>query len=1554
MRKVKSLGHSPYNPGDTIRDRKTGIDYVVQSIAGAAIGAGLTIYALHLYTGKVAEFKLDTLDAEDLIMKRRSPKPQRADDVINRNLEREKFIAQGDQQFLTKLNSQEGQIYRDLLQLGDDVDPVKFKKALVDLADVLAGANREVRQGEIFSILRDVAPDGIYDLEYLELLAENISSQARFSMASRLIPSKSVGFFSKNQLSNFLFSKEGVAARSDYSILKKYSIGLSSPNVHDLRGRNAGFVNTYIRTEEDLRNLAEKSIRNLGGTYGEITHEVISKEAAVSFARMKRGQHDGMLRMILESNPDDIVGDYNTIFARTSTSRAAPWLWKARGSRHSSRFKKWRPDLNIKAVLDNPDLMADRVLLENGEEGFNVLSISQEAFTKNVAKANSQKLADGIAKDFGPNIYTTPKVLRNLNQKITEGMELGEEDLSILRETHTRIKGSIRPDDILEIQNRHLGNLVTRGEDILKLTLNGDPLDFVPHQPLERWNALSNVESPLERLHRFFGNEPQAADTRRMYTVYGKEGMFGSLDEAVEAHFSKGEESLSLGHIRYVDVPHGATLSNLQVRQMGRPLTTPQFASMKLNASLKGKSAVESISNMIASDQLGLERLTASRQSINAHLQHLNTSLSSDKLAIMHLHSAGESRFAIIGTELNRAVEDQIALGMKLKERGGGLLDIETGSLTTAGGTQKTIRELALGGSNGDMFFRSASTIEEEAALLKETAQHIGRFEVIGTHSNYDFRVLTQRAHQLGTQMGDEELIRAGRTFEEFSQSKLFNTEVLFQLAGHPLGKTSQEHLMTHYGIRGGKQIHGAKEDIEDLWKLINKVDLDGVNYQIFRGEELAKKNLMYFTPPGGTTDPGSLRKLVGLRNKFVDGEHQVEAIFQRLGFSSEGKLIEGGLVSTVHKNVFTLGAELNIKSVLVDETNIKEIHAVYQEVIEDLAGRKTRNLNPLSRKVPLVPTEGGAYAQLQLKGDRLARELLPDIRDTIGEHYNLLDNIKAQADPNRLERVVNEALTSKRIETPDLRNYVKQTLIQAIEDPNAEKILTSSSYSKVLDSPFGKELAKIAQEDPSSGFMALFWAETMHDAADSPDILRKMITPSRNPSFQLMQSSRAFNDLDQMGADVVLRAGFKGHESREEARRWLADVGYNEEEIRNIRSLSHRFNVARNTREGTGNWYTALSELQYEAEGSEFHPLVEAANRILSHEKTKTIVTDKILEKQATFIQHSEYGTAMERTEFSNKLIEQLKLNLNSSANVSEGWQNFMRTMHSGTPEDAEKLSEFLRDIYPEWTDTDKHLAGLSEEQVAEISKRARTIWENIDEHGTGSSLSDILTLAMGEHSKVYESGERGRTLLRAYGSSIHENTASADTIKAVHARVVEAQGVASRVASQGKTEVQILAEAVNTAGAGAIPTGLVERTHEAVLKTAGKRMAGEAMSSVGAPLLVVGGLIGMLAAFSPKENYSVGEASERAGFRGGDVARYSEIPGNNVSQTVWHGETNPFRLNISFKGYVRDSQHKDELINKVYNILNGEVEVRQFKNSMRDNRVMSHRQSAREILRV
>jgi len=173
---------APYQffPGETVRDRKTDTDYVIQSVIALGMGAGVVVYAMGVLDGKITQYEAESLESfikHNNILRIKSTKTYvRPEDVI-KNLRQHIAKAAGENSTVYErlLKDPKLQVFRDLLHLTAESNESQFESAIIGLAASMAkGTAQSLDAAKVKGILNRVAAGTDYTQEFLDDLTQRI------------------------------------------------------------------------------------------------------------------------------------------------------------------------------------------------------------------------------------------------------------------------------------------------------------------------------------------------------------------------------------------------------------------------------------------------------------------------------------------------------------------------------------------------------------------------------------------------------------------------------------------------------------------------------------------------------------------------------------------------------------------------------------------------------------------------------------------------------------------------------------------------------------------------------------------------------------------------------------------------------------------------------------------------------------------------------------------------------------------------------------------------------------------------------------------------------------------------------------------------------------------------------------------------------------------------------------------------------------------------------------------------------------------------------------
>jgi len=250
---LQNVGPIEINYGDIIRDDDTGIDFVVDSLALGAGGAGV-VYGISLLDRKLREWAIQTYSDAPITIVRKNYEGKNHKEVLRqveqvfKDASYSVNITDRDA-FLTKLASDEGKVLRGLLMIGAD-QTGSYSPQMQQLGNAIKGVSgKNWTANQILEAIVPGLPDGGYDPLFLEMFAEDLSQAIKKSQVTS--GTAATGGQTPRLLQELIFSRGGQPS----PVFSIFSALESS-------GKNA-------QIPRDLAKFLKGSVIELGGREGQ-------------------------------------------------------------------------------------------------------------------------------------------------------------------------------------------------------------------------------------------------------------------------------------------------------------------------------------------------------------------------------------------------------------------------------------------------------------------------------------------------------------------------------------------------------------------------------------------------------------------------------------------------------------------------------------------------------------------------------------------------------------------------------------------------------------------------------------------------------------------------------------------------------------------------------------------------------------------------------------------------------------------------------------------------------------------------------------------------------------------------------------------------------------------------------------------------------------------------------------------------------------------------------------------------------------------------------------
>jgi hypothetical protein len=795
-------------------------------------------------------------------------------------------------------------------------------------------------------------------------------------------------------------------------------------------------------------------------------------------------------------------------------------------------------------------------------------------------------------------------------------------------------------------------------------------------------------------------------------------------------------------------------------------------------------------------------------------------------------------------------------------------------------------------------------------------------------------------------------------TIFDAAKDKYLDSGILFQIAGET-GSVSMDNL----ALRAGrKYIHGAQEDSEvalsEIFKRSGLIQerLTGIHINREKDAQIYYDSNSMSPSYGRAFKIHSIQEVEGGENLIV---HMAD--HRPTKFNTRGKAVQfeatGGLTA-VELNPRALRGILNRSAAGLTQSE-------WEGTSLDRALRYVRQFSPLARTFRedggILPRgyeldEMGAGASYLIAAARgyaidhagaLSTSLGNDITSIAGRaeaaHHEALkyfdarirQNLKVQ-DPE-----VIEALRSQ---------FAGQFSMMATDD-NYLRDMTEGAYSKVYHSPFGQKMSKVFEkEDPIEAMHALTlaYAKTADRLFSNPsNVLKRNITHPRlsvgfghnaRVNINLDADSIATNvrtGIQTLAAEVATYAA-KGDENAIEALRSAfmeTDLSQGSKRATDFIAQIHRVGAENEIREDLPAWKTFIQKHIY---------------------SDNTLEGTKEIKEGLDII--------MKSSAMSEAFLRDFKAKGVDTTGLEDATQNgfnidrVTKTLYKMLQKEGRKASPVHKAFGTKVAyQNGLAFAGATEAELAEDYDWGKAVYSTIRKNAENDPekiAEAIENISYNLHSWAYHDsnpnkGDLARSLLDVIGpNSTPEYLEASNQIKTAARQATEAVKRGGGTAVGKDLTLGTQQRAVNEAAQA------VENTFGSTSKEELHRLAmTAAVNRATGPLLALGGIAALMASHTPKEpELKQGHLSE--GMKN-TVAKNSEIPGPADGQKVWYGETTPFMLNISFKGFVRDKEQHDMLLRETYDAISQRMEITNQDTYIQDQRQKNFSSHARDILR-
>lgn len=1562
------LGSTPHEPGDLVRDPKTNWDYVIQSVTLIAGVGGVVVYGIHLWQGATQTWSAKIY--EDLQFKtlRLNKEKLTPDEVVNQIRRKLADVVNNRSDFLAALmkESDDTRIFRDLLLLTSDVDENSFRRGMVELAEALVDYTKAVpTEGQIFDLLRNnIDPDIVPD-ERIREFAKELANKAGVAGRASRLPSLT-GDDKVRQLTEAFFDRghKKNAASVQNSVLNV--IRESKLNSESLEGKKSAayrwLTSEYLGTKapidetvstssllkkfatrsdtEKVATLAREALIARGVRNAEevvetpFMREVINKAVAAS----KTGKINPLLSMIASSlegvhinvpEPPVFMGPRGTEWVQ---KHLRPFYnHNARPIRRN--FGSLRPDISF-------DLLTS---VGEGVERANFVSVDSKTFLKTVIGTDPVILGGRTTQagstDFSP-------LLREVvgeDPGVFHFSPAALEEFSKTRDLDVLLRHSRKVDSLLEINSKHAieelfgthgdGGFVIAAdnpravvwsaekqmsEEILQPSL--DEIRQISKTPIEALENFLQVPPPAEGLSRLYFGVNSTGET---LFATNPEGLYGNID-AFLGHVDVDLPSLNLSERRFGRLSAGEAVGGIHI-----PKSDRSYYRDLLNLQEAGRATtVEEVLNIASSENVTAHPYQALVEArIHGNLEGSINGARINRLSEVKI-TQGDNRIwhALLNSDVDAPLNEQLSRARKLLSGNGALLDIETRQVN--GGT--VVEDISLGRYREGKY---ESLVEwnpglSEAENIRNVANRLGDVDVIGTHTGFDLRNLSARARVLGMSQEAELLGQA-------SASKAIDTRLIFQATGsrhlnqqdlmfEASRKAQEEGRKLSFTSDQGIELHRARADNADMAVLLHERSKDFHATTI----ESVESPWRIGTHSSLGSEYGSIRRLIGVEEDALSGN--ISAVFQA-GSIQGDEIIPGAILpEQVFENTSLLSHRINNLSMAIDSTNIEEAVLRSRKAADERASRWFSSLGPFSRSQSVeFDVLEGVVGATTLRAEEEVRVALPRAMEALGPIPTTAAGIQERS--RRILLLADEFAGGVELSSFGKQSF-REGLIAALIDPSRAEDYLGGFKGQFLTSEAGRQLLSLAADD-SMGAGNMFMLGMSNLQARLASDVDSRMTALSNPrlSFKFGRIVQGANleggslihlksSIEEMTAAILLGLADSGRISQEEAFDLVKKaIGANNVEMDEITSLAQQYIQRKGMSRSTNEAYRrGLGEIGFIGKDDPLHRLAVYFGRLRDSE---TLLHEVVLPsiREATNAPTAE------------SLIAHI---LGSEGSTPTRVQlAFQKLLIEGGPE---ALTSFRQEI--EILDVDR-INNLAQGLEVETRALAGMI-------GDPSAVNPIAVAAIEAREAEYRAGNKSNQPVAAW-DAIQERTGEAWA--RLRAAKVGAPGVTSTAADSIKA---VHTEGLNYATSVADRKGLIKTAH-LISRDEAAAIGKKIFNRYTAPLLAIGGALALLSARTPSTHKQPGEDSPVFAGLGEQLASSAEQTSGGAPPAVWHGEEQPFRMGISFKGFVANKYQRELFVREVHNILSNHLEVKRVNSHIQDKRNQTHTMAALDAMR-
>lgn len=1572
-------------PGDVIRDNEDGSDYVVSALGAAAGGIAL-FRGINILNQEIKEWKAEAYQDADITLLRKNAQDLDPDDIYNSirdNLKKAERASKnlGDPNFLQILKSEKGKFIRDMLLIGDSVD--KFDMALIDMAKSLVGTSKQTWDADqIYETLARYIPEDQFDADFIKDFS--IEFEQRMQQSATKTTREAV-----QNLDELIIPRVDDFTRTNLRLLEK--INFTSTDISDTPTHSKGFfkamTNAGARDDvfvqkflggrlgehgrANLSRLMNKIFHAMGGRHAPDLYELLGSQflsQAVEAINSGMATPAFIEELTKMKGFDEIMTSYfkfrstdnHAIRASTRQSFRNP-LEEAIGAR------KGALSMNQLRRLINGDNAA------GGQ--FSGLSIEVNTFFENYLK-NGKVSFKG--KDFNLDnqidreaLYTVfSKNFSNQNflvdpEDLFKSMNRGDEilDLDHLISRHGLIEKHLQDRGIDDLGQYHMANnsLTNRSNTTIHFELRrsvspkryNELAEYVASGDIKAINTVLPAVPDGKQRHFI----TTGGDTFRMSTDLESLQDGRPLDDLSYIDLWEGEKVdgretrhfLNSTSIFDIDAIEKAQKSNEQIKSLNDyfrlqiPLADQKTARVvgRIDGEMddyyrmgynSGKLTLVNINDgplrVIGSDiqaPRGMEEIVDRIDQIydnKSKVAYFDLEVDMTTRHIEEISLIDQNRILELQTELSDLNDEKGRLDRNVKKKLKQLTNQETYEFT----------ELSKNLSPA-----------KRAGHLKKIISTLNGYDVIVTKSGADYNFLIEEATLLKrsghlTELEYDDILMQ---IHEIRAQKGVGSETIPMLSGHAnLGETNQNFLTQKYLKK--MQTHISLLDNAENYQL---TQMFGDQYKEVR-QKIQFTNLNtnpIMLVPGKNRVRGTSGEpimLIGY-NELANGNIQIDYMNQ-MGVK-RSKVGTPAMMGAFMSNYEQMESVADYKD-FTTRPLVKAASKLRGEMVQDMAERMIRDLNPTNRDVGAPMYKGGGDIlagtstrlhnfRVQYIGAMLPDDLLDvpegvemeELEDIIRHRIGSVDDFRKKMQDAGLDHhflVQDDELLDV------IKDHVAEDLAISAADPMRRTATKQMTY-ELIDT--GSQLLGLAMDQYSHDY---FDALSLIAAKTAPQVTMKRDYFNYSMNVGVQGGLRAQSQI-KSPYNVDIRSSVNAFTSElftfpaarpdsgvsDHAQWLLKQAGIDIDNDKDFLAWKEAFE--KNTGQSFEQFYEktqAIPKLH-----QDFQPdnhFLNLSNKFFKNSNEAVdLMTASIRERALQLEDKTQIDTLNGLADnISNRLFE-TRRNWDGKGSLGAQMTHVVEEELFGfLQQDPEKHFDLLRQEYTEYN----ILKNLSDrEWTTSVLNKLR------DRAGDDPDTVLKIFQSITENDIERAEGDVDKVLDEIFARNPYEGE------EVIPRSGTEAKELLPNLQMDQKDipEVKMQAALMNRARRGSVRGLDVEET----ARVAREMMMNPSNFAQVKPLMALAGAAAFMGFVEPDlDEPSAGNMSDELGHIN-HMNRISEMPGTQKGTGIFVGQTDPFKLKLSIKGFVKNSEQQKLITEEVFNSLTNTMEFR----SVRDHRV-------------